>query len=254
MSFTDAIGSLTIDQLRDIIRLRREVPLVQFLAANGRARQACALRHKGWMDHSTIFVNAMLRKIRSVELNDSYATATLLSAVESYAIGLLAKDDLNLDEYNLLIGCVAKVATPEIILTEQNWTPEPLPTNEAVTRKNYETLKTRDESRGKRHTQKEDPDEELAESGIDTSKALAALLKPKPKPETVKVDTKSAIDRMLGALKKKDPERVRIEKGSAGKYQLVGIETGTVYGEVFERPADAIVYATRNKLKLGVAE
>src|SRR6266567_975592 len=98
MSFTDALGGLTVDQLREIIRLRRAVPLVAFLAANGKARQACALRHKGWMDHSTIFVNAMIRTVRRVELNEPYSTATLLSAAESYAIGLLAKDDLTLDE------------------------------------------------------------------------------------------------------------------------------------------------------------
>lgn len=263
MAFTDAISSLTEDQLKEIIRARRAVPLATFLACNGKARQACALRHKYWLDSSAAWVNAMLRSINKNDFRDALGVSTLMSATESFAIGMIAKEDLDFEEYNLLISCIANVALPELIATEQTWTPEPLPKSELQARQHYESLKEKDAKGRSRHIDRSpdpDPDGDLIDTGIDPAKALAALFKKKeaPKAPESKIPKDDAIKRMLEAMKKKTAEvvseRFKVEKGSGGKYIFVNISDGTVLEQEFEKPADAIVYAARNKIKLGVSE
>lgn len=256
MSFTDAISTLTEPQLREIIKLRRAVPLATFLAANGKARQACALRHKGWMEVSNVYVNAMIVACHKTGLRDALDMSTLMSATESFSIGMIAREDLTLDEHNLLIKCIAEIATPEIILQEQNWTPDPLPQSQAVARQYFETLKEKDEKRGRGKSKERDldPDGDLADTGIDPALAIKALLggakKVVEKVES-KISKEDMIARMLAAVKK--PAETPIEE-----WRIVTKEDGCYLQSSnnerkgpFLKPAEAVVFAVRNKLKLG---
>lgn len=257
----DAIAKLSEPELREIIKLRRAVPLGAFLAANGKARQACALRHKGWGEKVLTCSHAVIIACKLNEVRDSLDEATLMSAAESYGLGLIAQEDLTLEEYNLLIECVARVAYPEQILAEQTWTPVPLPSNEAMARQNYEAIKNRDLERSGRKPKTDD----LKQAGIDPTKALAAILgkKEKPKEPTIKIDKESVISKMMKALKKseeievgeviEEPDYVMISPSNReqGKYDVIGKNSSKIYNsEPLPRPADAIVYITRNKLRL----
>jgi hypothetical protein len=205
------------------------------------------------MDTTAMMVNAMMIAIHRHGIRDALDIGTLMSATESFSIGIIARDDLDLEEYNLLIRCIAPIATPELILKEQTWTPDPLPKPESLVHQQYEELKQQHQKHRKAKDDSEK--EDLASVGINPVAALKALLgKKKEVKVEPKVSREDAIAKMMLAMKKTpvlQEERVKIEKGSAGKYQLVGTTTGEVFGGEFERPADAIVYASRNKIKLG---
>lgn len=226
MEITDKIKRLSHEQLEVIIKARRAVPLSLFLSANGKARSCCVMRHKGWMEELLKYTNAAIEASVRAKMNNAVSTATLMSAFESMGLGIMAREDLTLEEYDLLISPIAAYF-PELVVLEQTWTPVPLeqtsryppyggylPPPEA-TRGVSEVKKTRTFRR------KEDNEEVKEDDKFDPDDILAAL-KPKEKKEEVKaVSSEDAIAAMLEAMKKpkskeeivydKLDERVRVE-------------------------------------------
>lgn len=207
MEITDKIKRLTYEQLEVIIKSRRAVPLSLFLSANGKARSCCVMRHKGWMEELLKFTNAAIEASVRAKVNNAVSTATLISAFESMGLGILSKEDLILEEYDLLISPVAAFF-PELVVLDQTWTPVPLeqtsryppyggylPPPEA-TRGITEVKKTRTFRR------KEDNEEVKGDDKFDPDDILAAL-KPKAKEPERKMTSAEAIEAMMASIKSK---------------------------------------------------
>jgi hypothetical protein len=264
MSVSDAVTNLTLEQLEAIIKLRRAVPLATFLSVNGKARQACALRHHGWQDVFITYVNSMTRAFHNTGLKDALKMATLLSAIESFSIGIICKEDLTLEEYNLIIQPIAEVAMPEMFAKVQDWTPLALPSPEVVAKEYFKAQVERDKTKLRTYKEEDlDPDGDLIDTNIDPATFLKAIGPKKKEPEKIvpKLGSKEAVAAMLAAMAPKtkkvlistpngNDEAVRIEKIEEGHYQLIGKETQTMFADNLKSAAEALVFANRNKLRL----
>src|SRR6202158_2294451 len=168
MSVSDAVESLTLEQLDQIIKLRRAVPLATFLSVNAKARQACALRHHGWQDVFITYVNSMTRCFHNVGLRDNLKMATLLSSIESFSIGIICKEDLDIEEYNLIISPIAEVAMPEMFAKTQDWTPLALPDPHKEAQRYFQTVVEKDKAKPRQYKEEDlDPDGDLIDTNID---------------------------------------------------------------------------------------
>lgn len=207
MDITDKIKQLRFEQLEHIIKARRAAPFTEFISVNAKARSACALRHPGWMEEFRRFSNAAIEASVRAKLNNALSTATVTSAFESMSLGIMAKEDLTLEEYDLIISPVASFF-PELIVLEQDWTPVPMDNTSryqpfrqygappAETSGISATKKTRTFRRTEDHLE-----EKAAEAAFDPNDFLAAL---KPKiAEPKKMTKEEALQAMLTTMKPK---------------------------------------------------
>jgi hypothetical protein len=211
----EKIKRLTYDQLDAIITARRAVPLVGFLSVNGKARSACVLRHPGWMEELLKYSNATIESAVRAKMASAISIAALLSAFESMGLGIIAKLDLTLDEYDLIMSPTIS-AFPELIVLEQDWTPEPLgETSRFRPFRPYELppIESRTEATTYKKTRpyrrSEDLEEKVSDASVDMEGLMAAL-KPKPKAE-VKLTPEEALAKMLEAMKPKEQKLEELE-------------------------------------------
>ena len=211
MEITDKIKQLKFEQLEVIIKARRAVDLSLFLSVNGKARSACIQRHHGWQDELLKFTNASIEASIRAKLGSPISTAAIISAFESMGLGILAKTDLTLEEYDLIISPVVS-SFPELIAEKQDWTPIPLeqgskyrpyiqyqlPPEESRTQA---TLPKK--TRPFRRTE-DNLEAQVEEAAFNSADFIAAL---KPKEEVKKVLSKDdAIAAMLAAMKPKSTD------------------------------------------------
>jgi len=208
MELIDKIKNLKREQLDIIVSARRATPLVSFLSVNGKARAACIQRHKGWADLLLSYTNASIEACVRNKLGNAVTTAAIISSFESMGLGLIAREDLTLEEYNLIISPVVS-SFPELIFKEQSWTPVPLEGNLRLTpRMQYqlppEVSRTEATTirKARAFRRKEDYETDIKESGIDASDIMAAL-KPKKK-ETIALSPDDVLKTMLEAMKPKE--------------------------------------------------
>jgi len=257
VSLADAIENLSAEQLEEIIKLRRAVPLATFLSVNAKARQACALRHHGWENLVLSYTNAMIRGCRATKTIEPLKMATLMSAVESFSIGFIAKSDLDLEEYNLIIGPLAIIAMPDLLVTEQDWTPEPLPKEQRVHQAYWAELQAKDKKKPKYKEEDDDP----GEAAIDPLKFMTALtVKKVIAPIVAKVTGKDAIAAMLAAMNPKKAEEqegeiakeegVKIEKIGPDHFALVARVSGTIIADDLKSLGEAMAYIGSHKLRM----
>jgi hypothetical protein len=202
VEITERIKRLSYEQLEMVIKARRNVPLVGFISVNSKARSACIQRHAGWMDELLKYTNASIEASVRAKLNNTLSTATIISAFESMGLGIIAKKDLVLEEYDLLISSVVMVF-PELVVLEQDWTPLPIDeTSRYRPRNPYmlppEESRTQATSPKKTRTfrRKEDNEEEQFDAAF-----LEGILKPKK--TEVKLTQQEAVAKMLEAMKPK---------------------------------------------------
>lgn len=273
MQITDKIKKLNREQLDTIVEARRATELVKWISVNSKARSACALRHRGWQEESNAYVNAIIETSVRLHLQNTLTLATLISAFESMALGIIAQKDLTLDEYELLLSPVISIF-PELILLEQDWTPEPI--DESLRyrpRVMYQSPVEIKEKKNRPFRRTEDLEEIVEKEVFDTNDVMAALAPKEKKPELSKDE---ALKAMLAQMVKKptqqqvnEPPSLEVEKHSApnpnppdtrlrfiklvteeGGFKLKDQDTGEYFGEKFAAPIDAIIWAAKNGMKI----
>lgn len=283
----EKIKKLTYEQLDVIVKARRAVPLAGFLSVNGKARNAAIQRHKGWQEELIKYVNAIIEASVRAKVNNALSTAALISAVESMGLGIITKEDLTLEEYDLIISPMIG-AFPELIVLTQDWTPIPLDESQRFRPSQPYMLPpeaTRTEAtmpkKGRTFRRTEDVvEDQFAKEESDSF--LEAL---KPKTVTPAISKDEAIQKMLDAMKptvktvtttsettpvvpsfatagpsitsiefiqtSKMPKYLHLQPSTEGDgFRLIDFETAIYWGPVFKTAIDGIVWAAKEGIKI----
>ncbi len=121
-SLINFLESITEEQTNLILREMQAMSRPDYGDACLKARVSAAQTRKGtWSIYSMAHVNALLLGLGRIKYAQSYDVARLISTVECFAYGLMGQGGLNYEEYNLAIGPVASVLSPELFAEEQTW-------------------------------------------------------------------------------------------------------------------------------------
>lgn len=108
----ELIENLTFDELTAAIEARRRLPLTLSGEAHFSARSKLAEtdRDRGYLDASLVHINGILRAQARGGRFDPLAIATLMSVVEEFTAGLLAKEVIDPKHFRALVGPLAENA------------------------------------------------------------------------------------------------------------------------------------------------
>jgi hypothetical protein len=279
LALVNLIQNLSAEELEEIVKNRRAVPLATFAAVNAKARIAAPICDPNW--HTTMSANqtALLYAINRANATgkqNGLFTVSLLASIESITVGLIAKTYLKYTEYNLMVYPVASVCARDLMATSQDWEVQ-IPPEQKMARLSEESLKLLDFripknlredyetspvpkpiTRGRGRPKKSerdldlDRDGELTSAGIgslDVNKILAALGGKKP---AVTQPTSTGTDSVKTSRVQDDfsvlalSEGIRIEKGTEG-YHLITKESGVTGEERFESSIKAMIFANQHK-------
>jgi hypothetical protein len=141
LSVLQSLQDISLGEIGELLKELAAMPEPEYHDA---CRQACsaavALQRPTWMIFTNAHINALLFGFRKIKFTESYAITKLMATIECYCFGVLGQTGLALDNYNLAIGPVAHVFSPEMFLEEQTWEIQPLPKFEYV-RPPYRTIR-----------------------------------------------------------------------------------------------------------------
>jgi len=218
LEITEKIKHLNREQLDAIVTARRAVSVTEFVSVNGKARAACIQRHYGWQDQLLKFTNASIEASVRSKIGNAISTAAIVSAFEAMGLGIIAKTDLELDEYDTIISPVIS-AFPELVVLKQDWTVVPLEQNKGwrpAVQYQPPPMETRGitEKKGRPYRRHEDLETAVADAAAADINDIMAALKPKNKEPEKKLTGAEAIAAMLAAIKKPEEKIIAIPDNS----------------------------------------
>jgi hypothetical protein len=143
------LENITREQIGLILKEEQAMPVPEYRDACLKARIAASqLRKPTWSIYSMAHVNALLLGLNKIKYSESYSVMKLISMAECFSFGLMGQDGLSYEDFNLAIGPLASVLSPELFAEKQTWTIEPVPKSQFASPfrpTSYRTRKPRSE-------------------------------------------------------------------------------------------------------------
>jgi hypothetical protein len=143
LTVLESLQNITEANINDILKEYESMPRPDYSVACLKARGAATiLCRPTWNIFSMSHVNALLIGLNRIKFSESYAIIKLMTTVECYSFGVMGQIGLGFEDFNLAIGPIAVVFSPESFTESQAWTQASVPRAEYV-RPTYRTRKAK---------------------------------------------------------------------------------------------------------------